>query len=141
MDARKRSAILVAFDYPDMTMSLIVRERVFVNCGMEAIYIPSMLLAALIVKDRPFSSYLSSMGGWRWKTFLKTCAAAFVIVGIPTAIHLLLSGNTGDVRFTSGGLILLVLLMPLLCIAEELFYRGYVMQTVSRSGLCIYQRY
>lgn len=103
----------------------------FFNCGMEAIYIPSMLLAALIVKDRPFSSYLSSMGGWRWKTFLKTCAAAFVIVGIPTAIHLLLSGNTGDVRFTSGGLILLVLLMPLLCIAEELFYRGYVMQTVS----------
>ena len=96
----------------------------FFNCGMEAIYIPSMLLAALIVKDRSFSSYLSSMGGWRWKTFLKTCAAAFVIVGIPTAVHLLLSGNTGDVRFTSGGLILLVLLMPLRALRKNCSTEG-----------------
>lgn len=55
----------------------------FFNCAIEGIYIPSFLLAALIVKDRPFSSYFSSMGGWRWKTFLKTLAAGFVISAFP----------------------------------------------------------
>ncbi len=103
----------------------------FYNCSLSAIYIPSLLFAALIVKDRPFSSYFSSMGGWRWKTFVKTLAAGFVIFGIPTIIRYLLHGKAADVRFTPGGVFLLILLMPLLCIAEELLYRGYVTQTVS----------
>ena len=94
-------------------------------------YIPAFLLAALIVKDRPFSSYLSSMGGWRWKTFVKTLAAGFVIFGIPTIIRYLLHGKAADVRFTPGGLFLLILLMPLLCIAEELLYRSFITQTFS----------
>lgn len=75
----------------------------FFNCAIEAIYIPAFLLAALIVKDRPFSSYLSSMGGWRWKVFIKTLAAGFVIMGIPTIIRFLLLGRTADVRLTAGG--------------------------------------
>ena len=103
----------------------------FFNGAMVAIYIPSLLLAALIVKDRPLSSYFSSMGGWRWKTFLKTFAAGFVIFGIPTVIKFLLSGKTGDIQFTAGGFILLILFMPLACIAEELMFRGFILQTVS----------
>ncbi|MBR4456354.1 MAG: CPBP family intramembrane metalloprotease [Solobacterium sp.] len=103
----------------------------FYNCSLSAIYIPSFLFAALIIKDRPFSSYLSSMGGWRWKIFLKTAAAGTVIAGIPIILRLLLNGKVGEVLFTPGGLILLVLLMPLVCIAEELLYRGYISQTVS----------
>ena len=103
----------------------------FFNCSVEAMYIPAFLLAALIVKDRPFSSYLSSMGGWRWKTFVKTLAAGFVIFGIPTIIRYLLHGKAADVRFTPGGLFLLILLMPLLCIAEELLYRSFITQTFS----------
>ncbi len=43
----------------------------FRNCALNACYITSLLLAALIVKDRPVSSYFSSMGGWRWKAFFK----------------------------------------------------------------------
>ncbi len=34
--------------------------------------VPCLLLAARIVKDRPLSSFFSSMGGWRWKVFLNT---------------------------------------------------------------------
>lgn len=101
----------------------------FFNSAMEAIYIPSLLLAALIVKDRPFSSYFSSMGGWRWKTFWKTFSAGFVIFGIPTIIKFLLSGRTGDVRFSAGGFILMIVFMPLACTAEELMFRGFLMQT------------
>ena len=103
----------------------------FFNCSVEAAYIPAFLLAALIVKDRPFSSYLSSMGGWRWKTFAKTLAAGFVIFGIPTIIRFLLNGRAADVRLTAGGLFFLILLMPLLCVAEELLYRSYITQTFS----------
>ena len=103
----------------------------FFNGAMGAISIPSLLLAVLIVKDRPLSSYFSSMGGWRWNPFLKTFAACFVVFGIPTIIKFLLSGKTGDVQFTAGGFIFLILFMPLACIAEELIFRGYMMQTVS----------
>ena len=103
----------------------------FFNCTIEAIYIPAFLLGALIVKDRPFSSYFSSMGGWRWKTFLKTLAAGFVIFGIPTIIKFLLNGKIAEMRFTAGGLILLILLIPLQAVAEELLYRGFITQTVS----------
>ena len=103
----------------------------FFNCAIEAIYIPAFLFAALIVKDRPFSSYFSSMGGWRWKIFLKTFAAGFVVVGIPTILWFLLHGKTEDVRFALGGFFLLVLFLPLQSVSEELMHRGFIMQTVS----------
>ena len=103
----------------------------FYNFAMEAVYIPAFMLAALIVKDRPFSSYLSSMGGWRWKTFLKTLAAGSVILGIPTIISFLIGGRISDVQFTYGGLAMLILLLPLQCLAEELLYRSYIIQTIS----------
>lgn len=103
----------------------------FYNCAIEAIYIPSFALAAMIMKDRPFSSYLSSMGGWRWKTFGKMLAAGFVIFGIPTMIRFLIHGKAADMRFTALGALLLILLIPLQSIAEELLYRGYITQTVS----------
>lgn len=102
----------------------------FFNCLMTAIHIPSFLFASLIVKDRPFSSYLSSMGGWRWKTFFRSFAAGFVIFGIPLIIRFLLNGRVTDVQFTTGGLVFLVLLMPLLCVGEELMFRGFIMQTI-----------
>ena len=46
---------------------------------MLAIAIPAIYLASLIVKDRPFSSYASSRGGWRWKLFFKCMAVPLVI--------------------------------------------------------------
>ena len=102
----------------------------FKNCAMIACYIPSLLLAALIVRDRPISSYWSSMGGWRWDIFLKMLAVGFVIFAIPNIIPYLLAGTTGEIEFTPDGLIMLLLFLPFQCIAEELLYRSYVMQTV-----------
>lgn len=90
-----------------------------------------LFLAVLIVKDRPISSYFSSMGGWRWDVFLKTFAAGLILVGIPTAIWCLKHGNSGTVHFTVGGFIILTLLGPLQGVSEELVSRGFIMQTVS----------
>lgn len=103
----------------------------FFNCASEAIYIPALLLAALIVKERPISSYFSSMGGWRWKTFIKSLAAGSAVFGIPVILWFLLHGKAADVRFTAGGLFFILLLMPLQGAAEELIYRGFITQTVS----------
>ena len=103
----------------------------FYNGVSAASVIPCLFLAALIVRDRPVSSYLSSMGGWRWKVFLKTLGVSSVILGIPTIVLHLLQGRTGQVQFTLGGFILLTLLVPFQGIGEELVYRGYIMQTVA----------
>ena len=54
-----------------------------------------------------------------------------MIFGIPIIIRFLLSGRTGDVQFTTGGFISLIMFMPLACIAEELLFRSLIMQTVS----------
>ena len=103
----------------------------FYNGAMAAMVAPCLILAALIVKDRPVSSYFSSMGGWRWKVLFKTFAAGLLIVGLPKTIWLFLHGKTGDVKITVGGLLLLALFVPLQGLGEELLFRGFITQTVS----------
>ena len=103
----------------------------FENGARAVVFIPALLFAARIVNDRPISSYFSSMGGWRWDVFLKTLAAAFVILGIPTIVSILVKGQTGVFSFTVGGFVLLLFFVPLQGFAEELSCRGYLMQTVS----------
>ena len=103
----------------------------FYNGAQAAIMVPAIMIATLIVRDRPISSYFSSMGGWRWKVFLKTLAAAFVILGIPTIIWYLTRGRLSDTRFTLGGFLLLALFIPFQGIGEEMQYRGFFTQTVS----------
>ena len=103
----------------------------FYNGAQAAVVIPCLLIAASIVKDRPVSSYFSSMGGWRWKIFAKCVFSAFIILGIPSMIWLFIHGRNNDTLFTVGGFILLNILIPLQGLSEELLYRGYFMQTVS----------
>ena len=101
----------------------------FANFARIGCCIPSMLLAALIVRDRPVSSYWSSMGGWRWKVFFKVLAAGFVFITIPMGVRLLPAGRSGDVRFTAGGIIMMLIFLPFQCVGEELLYRSFTMQT------------
>ncbi|MBR2780095.1 MAG: CPBP family intramembrane metalloprotease [Eubacteriaceae bacterium] len=112
-------------------LDLFTAAGAFFNSAGIAAYIPCIALAALIVRDRPVSSYCSSMGGWRWKMFLKTLLAAFVILGIPIIITAMINGRTGGILFTAGGLIMLTLFGPFQGVAEEMLFRGYIMQTVS----------
>ncbi|MCR5095552.1 MAG: hypothetical protein K6A70_02290 [Erysipelotrichaceae bacterium] len=102
------------------------------NNGLKAAsFIPAVLLAALIVRDRPLSSYFSSIGGWRWKVFFKTFVSGFVIVGLPSVLCFLLRGRTGEASFTLASFMLLLVLAPLQGVAEELLYRGFFMQTAA----------
>ena len=53
----------------------------FSAIGGVAAVLPSLAIAVHIVKDRPFSSYSSSRGGWNWGTFGKCLVVAVVVLG------------------------------------------------------------
>lgn len=98
--------------------------------GSVAVMLPSLALAGRIVRDRPWSSYSSSMGGWRWPVFGVCLLVGLVIYGIPSVVPSLLEGPSGPVGFTLAGFVLVIVLGPLQCVAEEYCFRGLVMQSV-----------
>lgn len=103
------------------------------SLGGVAIMIPALWLASLIVRDRPFSSYSSSRGGWSSKVFWKVFPVAFLCITIPILfVELIIHHRYSDfsVKFTLGGFIILTILGPLQCIAEEYAFRGFLMQTL-----------
>ncbi|WP_407376518.1 CPBP family intramembrane glutamic endopeptidase [Methanobrevibacter sp.] len=97
-----------------------------------AILIPSLYIANRIVKDRPFSSYGSSLGGWRWKLYIK-CLAIPLVVFIIAQILSYVTGSedgSGISHLTPLAAILFLIIVPAQCIAEEYVYRGLLMQTL-----------
>ena len=98
--------------------------------GSLAIMIPIIWLTLKITKSRPFFSLSSSRGnGWSGKVFKKCLLVAAIVNGIPNLIIALIYNEKGDVRFTIAGFIICVILVPLQCMAEEYFFRGFLMQT------------
>lgn len=93
------------------------------------IMIPSLYLGTKIVKDRPFSSYISSQGKWNIKLYLKAMVIPFVIFMVLGVIDASMNGFSGSYHFSIWFLIITLICVPLQCIAEELVYRGLIMQT------------
>lgn len=103
------------------------------SLGGVALMIPALWLASLIVRDRPFSSYSSSRGGWSSKVFWRVFPVAFLCVSIPIMFMELIihrQYSNFSIKFTVAGVILLTILGPLQCIAEEYVFRGLLMQTL-----------
>lgn len=94
------------------------------------IYIPCIFLAAMIVRDRPFSSYLSSVRGWKWGVFLKSFIVALCIVILFTVVDVVMNHQSLDLSAIGLVLVLSLILVPFQCFAEELLFRGFLMQTV-----------
>ncbi len=92
--------------------------------------IPSLYLASKIVKDRPFSSYSSSRGGWNLKLYFKALIIPLVLYlifeGIETAIY----GSNTEFQFSIPFLLIVFIVIPLQSIAEEYIFRGFLMQTL-----------
>ena len=127
-EAVEASGVLLS-GYENMDVSSVA--GVMVNLGGLAILIPFLWIASKIVKDRPFSSYSSSRGGWNWKLFFKCFLIAIVIVGIPALItNLVEGGGDGINRFTVLSFVALTIMGPLQCIAEEYIFRGFFLQTL-----------
>ena len=104
-----------------------------VSLGSVAIMIPALWLASAIVRDRPFSSYSSSRGGWSGKVFWKTLPIAMVCISVPAVIDSLFVEHGIDnyrMGFTLASFAVVTVLGPLQCIAEEYVFRGLLMQTL-----------
>ena len=99
--------------------------------GSMAVAIPALWIASKIVRDRPFSSYSSARGGWNFKIFFICMLLALVFVAAPVTVRIYLAtGFKSDVRLSLAGFLVILLLGPLQCIAEEYLFRGLFMQTL-----------
>ncbi len=103
---------------------------VIVTLGGIAVMIPCLALANRIAGKRPFSSYTSSRGGWDFGIFFRCLLIAIVVCSLPiVVVQVFMSDRDGAVRFTAAGFIMLTIIGPLQCIAEEYVFRGFLMQT------------
>lgn len=103
---------------------------VIITLGSVVLMIPALAIANAIAGGRTFRSYSSSRGGWNFAIFFKSLFLALLFVVIPIAIYeIFIEKGTGVSRFTKEGLILLTIMGPLQCIAEEYVFRGLLLQT------------
>ena len=93
------------------------------------VMIPALYIASKIVRDRPFSSYISKSGRWNFKLYLKALAIPLVLFIIFNAISAAITGPEGTFQLSFSYLIVILIFLPLQCIAEELVFRGLIMQT------------
>ena len=93
------------------------------------VMIPALYIASKIVRDRPFSSYASSRGGWNFKLYLKALIIPFIALMVFQGIDVVINGADGTYHFSILFLIASLILVPLQCTAEEFVYRGLIMQT------------
>ena len=105
---------------------------VVVNLGSVAVILPALILANSIVRDRPFTSYSSSRGGWSWVVFIKSLFVAAVVFGGPLLVYYCYIADHGSFnnQFSKIALWFLAFLLPLQCIAEEYTFRAFVNQTL-----------
>ncbi len=114
-------------------MDLANAWQTVVNLGSVAMMIPALWLTTKIVRDRPFTSYSSSRGGWSHKAFWRTMPVAFICISVPIVIWELFHEhhiNDYQMRFTLASFLVLTVLGPLQCMAEEYVFRGLLMQTL-----------
>ena len=71
---------------------------IFTNLGI-IIMIPSLYIATKIVRDRPFSSYSSSRGGWNFKLYLKALIIPFIALMVFQGIDVAINGADGPIIF------------------------------------------
>ena len=99
---------------------------IFTDLGV-IVMILALFIATKIVKDRPFSSYSSSRGGWNFKLYFKALIIPLILYAIFQIITL--GGPKGDNHFSIPFFIVCLVLVPLQSIAEEYIYRGLIMQS------------
>ena len=95
-----------------------------------AIFIPSIYIASRIVRDRPFSSYSSSRGGWNWKLYFKCLTIPLATLIIYQIIVAMITGRQGPNTLTLPFFVICLIIIPLQSIAEEYLMRGLIMQTI-----------
>lgn len=106
--------------------------------GSVALMFPALWGARLILGPKPWGLIHSVAGRMRWG-WLATCCglAALLVVVLPLAFDLAVGARyIPSTSLPTGGLIAMlvaiVLVVPVQAYAEELVFRGYLMQTIGR---------
>ena len=97
---------------------------------MIAAFIPALYIASNIVKDRPFSSYSSSRGGWNFKIFFRALLIAVILYVIYECIKGAIFGPMGTANISITYLLVLLIFTSLQAIAEEYIFRSVIFQTL-----------
>ena len=109
------------FDFTDPAM-------IFVSVGLVALLLPVLMLSVKITKERPFNTFSSMKGGFRYGVFFRSLIPA-VIALLPDIVITFISERTVT-HPTFLCFLLITVLGPFQCIAEEYVFRGLVMQTI-----------
>ncbi|NOJ77282.1 CPBP family intramembrane glutamic endopeptidase [Myxococcus xanthus] len=101
-----------------------------------AVVIAALALGVRAVHKRPFSSLLGQEGGFRVRPFLKAAAGAFGVLSVAAGVNVLMDRESFILNFDASrffvALALVLVLTPIQAAAEELLYRGWLMQGVYR---------
>lgn len=99
-----------------------------VTLAQSVIMVPSFLIAAKIVKERPISSYLYARKNWNWKLFTYPFLITVAVLIIPSVYMIIAHGLRFNNHFTLFTLLLTVIMVPLQCWGEEFLFRSTLMQ-------------
>lgn len=101
--------------------------------------IPALLAARAITGPRPVGLLLSVTGRLRWRFLARCLLTALVIYAVGTVVAALLEfallGTLAPVQPVEGFwwlIAMIVLVVPLQSAAEELVFRGYLLQSIGR---------
>ena len=102
--------------------------------------IPAIFIARLITNFKPLGLIHSIAGRMRWSYLGVFLGFGFLIFGLYNVGNLVLAGSLttqNSVHPLNSGMfwlyiVLILLIVPFQCYAEELLFRGYLMQTVGR---------
>ena len=93
------------------------------------IFVPALYLASKVVGDRPFSSYSSSREGWNFRLYFKALVIPLILYIIYASVETLITGPEGTSHLSIAFIAVILISVPLQCIAEEYIFRGLIMQT------------
>ncbi len=116
------------------TMDAFTAPGVIMFLGNVAAFIPALIIALKISKERPVDTVITSRVGEKWDNMLfrNGLILALLINGLPQLIIAAAQGGFShiDIKYTLPGFILFLIFLPLQCISEEFLLRGFLGQTI-----------
>ncbi len=103
--------------------------------GFDASLIIGILLAVRIIHRRPFLTIITPGRSLDWKKFGKSFGLFFGLVALTTLVDYLLNPSTYQFRLNPQRFLifapLAIVLVPIQTSAEELLFRGYLLQSIA----------
>ena len=132
-------AIIVDMLYADIGYRIFGLNNVIITFvevgGFNAFLIIGVLLAVRVIHSRPFLTLITPHQFVDWKKFAKSFGLFFGLVALVTLVDYLLNPSTYEYRLKPEQFLVFapiaLILTPIQTTAEELLFRGYLLQTMA----------